>query len=296
MPRYWKRNGRRELRIIVRKDCYRLEDGFLHLPKGLRMRIKGRLRWHGRQGRLELIYDDVDRVWRDFMTVEVEKPPLRGGNKPLYIDLGVINLATVWSEGLRQPMVFSGRDVLADWWYWTRKISREQSRLAKVNRARTSRRLRKRRFRHAVNAMVKTIVEDASQLGISRIVLGDLKGIGENNHHNSKANSMIHNFWSFQYITKRFKDKAEEYGIKVVEVDERKTSTTCPRCGSDRTVKQGGLFKCLSCRVEAHRDAVGALNIGLAQGAELPAEAINGAMTRPLLLRWDGMKWEGKTL
>ncbi|RLG94200.1 transposase, partial [Candidatus Bathyarchaeota archaeon] len=82
---------------------------------------------------------------------------------------------------------------------------------------------------------------------------------------------MIHNFWSFQYITKRFKDRAEEYGIKVVEVDERKTSTTCPRCGSDRTVGQGGLFRCLSCRVEAHWDAVGVLNIGLAQGAKLPA-------------------------
>ena len=192
MPRYWKRNGRRELRIIVRKDCYRLEDGFLHLPKGLRMRIKGRLRWHGRQGRLELIYDDVDRVWRGFMTVEVEKPPLRGGNKPLYIDLGVINLATVWSEGLRRPIVFSGRDVLADWWYLTKKIAKEQSRLAKVNRARTSRRprklfrVRKRRFRHAINAMVKAIVEDASQLGVSRIILGALKGIGENNHITAK--------------------------------------------------------------------------------------------------------------
>ena len=301
MPRYWKRNGRRELRIVFRKDCYRLEDGFLLLPKGLKLRVKGRLRWKGRQGRLELIYDDVDRVWRGFMTVEVEKPLLRGGSKPLYIDLGVINLATVWFEGLRRPIVFSGRSVLADWWYWTRKISKEQSRLAKVNRARTSRRLkklfrvRKRRFRHAVNAMVKAIIEDASQLGISRIILGDLRGIGKNNnHHNGKINSMIHNFWSFQYITKRFKDKAEEYGIKVVQVDERKTSTICPRCGSDRTIKRGRLFKCLSCGVEAHRDAVGALNIGLAQGAKLPAGAINGAMTRPLLLRWNGMRWEPK--
>jgi hypothetical protein len=26
MPRYWKRNGRRELRIIVRNDCYRIDD------------------------------------------------------------------------------------------------------------------------------------------------------------------------------------------------------------------------------------------------------------------------------
>jgi putative transposase len=126
MPRYWKRNGRRELRIIVRKDCYRLEGGFLHLPKGLKLRIKGKLKWKGRQGKLELIYDDVDRVWRGFMIVEVEKPPLRGGGKPLYIDLGVINLATVWFKGLKQPIAFSGRSVLADWWYWTRKISRSR--------------------------------------------------------------------------------------------------------------------------------------------------------------------------
>ncbi|PUA32683.1 MAG: hypothetical protein B9J98_03665 [Candidatus Terraquivivens tikiterensis] len=31
------------------------------------------------------------------------------------------------------------------------------------------------------------------------------------------------------------------------------------------------------------------LNIGLARGA------VNGAMARPLLLRWKGMRWEGKS-
>jgi len=39
------------------------------------------LKWCGGQGRLEIIYDDVDEVWRGFMTVKVERPPLRG-NKP----------------------------------------------------------------------------------------------------------------------------------------------------------------------------------------------------------------------
>jgi IS605 OrfB family transposase len=68
--------------------------------------------------------------------------------------------------------------------------------------------------------MIKQIVEDAHQLGISKIVLGKLKGI-RNNSHNGKANAMINNFWSFNYIVKRFKEKAEEYGIKV----EKKAST-----------------------------------------------------------------------
>jgi len=113
MPRYWKNNGRRELRIIVRNDCYRIDDESLYLPKGLRLKYKGKLKWKGKLGRLEIIYDEVDKVWRGFMTVKVEGPPLKGGNKPLYIDLGVINLATVWYEGLRQPIAFSGRSVLA---------------------------------------------------------------------------------------------------------------------------------------------------------------------------------------
>ena len=105
---------------------------------------------------------------------------------------------------------------------------------------------------------------------------------------------MIHNFWSFKWIVQRLKGKAEEHGIEVVEVSEHRTSSICPRCGSNKAFRRGRLFKCISCRVEAHRDAVGVLNIGLAQGAKLPAGAINGAMARPLLLRWNGMKWEPK--
>ncbi|PUA31491.1 MAG: transposase, partial [Candidatus Terraquivivens tikiterensis] len=202
MPRYWKRNGKRELRIVVRNDCYRVDGEYLYLPNGLRVKYKGSLKWYGKQGRLEIIYDDVDEVWRGFMAVKVEEPPKRGGDKPLYIDLGVINLAMVWFEGLKQPIAFSGKAVLADWWYWTKRIAKEQSRLARVNRAKTSKNLRKlyrirqRRFRHAINAMIKTIIEDAYALSVSEIVLGKLKGIRESNHSN-KANAMINNFWSF---------------------------------------------------------------------------------------------------
>jgi putative transposase len=64
MPRYWKKNGKRELRIIVRNDCYRIGDEHLHLPKGLRLKYKGELRWIGKPGRLEIVYDEVDEVWR----------------------------------------------------------------------------------------------------------------------------------------------------------------------------------------------------------------------------------------
>ncbi|MGC8936240.1 MAG: hypothetical protein ACP5KV_02585 [Candidatus Methanomethylicaceae archaeon] len=130
MPRYWKKNGNRELRIIVRDDCHRIDGKYLYPPKRLKLKYKGRLKWKGRLGKLEIIYDDVDGVWRGFISVRVEKPQLRG-NKPLYIDLGVVNLAIMWFEGLKKPIAYSGRAILSGWWYWTRRISKEQSRLAK---------------------------------------------------------------------------------------------------------------------------------------------------------------------
>ncbi|MGC8935856.1 MAG: transposase [Candidatus Methanomethylicaceae archaeon] len=231
---------------------------------------------------------------RGLPTDKVEEPSLRGGNKPLYIDLGVVNLATVWPEGLKKPTAFSGGTLLSDWWYWTRRISKEQSRVAKINKAKTSRkirrlyRIRQKRFRYAVNAMIKTIVEDAHELGVTEIVLGRLKGI-RNNNYNHKANAMVNNFWSFEHII-RFKEKAEEYGIKAKKKSEHKTSSAYPFCNSENIKIKGRLFKCLNCQLEAHRDAVGVLNIGC-----LRLEgSVNGVVAHPLLLRWNGMKWEPK--
>ena len=296
MPRYWKKNGRRELRIIVRNDCYRIDDKHLYLPKGLKLKYKGELKWNGKLGRLEIIYDEIDEVWRGFMCVEVEKPPLKGGGNPLYIDLGVVNLATVWLDGLKQPIAFSGRTVLSDLWHWTRKIAKEQSRIARVNGAKTSRKLRKlyrirqRKFRHAVNTMIKIIVEDAHELVVSKIVLGRLRGIRKNGKsHNGKANAIVNNFWSFDYIVRRFRDKAEEYGIKVEEKSEYGTSSKCTFCRSEDIITKGRLFKCLICGLEANRDAVGVLNIGYLRGG-----SVNRVVAHPLLLRWNGMTWEPK--
>jgi len=50
---------------------------------------------------------------------------------------------------------------------------------------------------------------------------------------------------------------------------------------------RGRLFKCLSCGLEANRDAVGVLNIGYLHGG-----SVNGVVAHSLLLRWNGMRWE----
>jgi putative transposase len=145
--------------------------------------------------------------------------------------------------------------------------------------------------------MIKTIVEDAYLLGISKIVLGRLKGIRDNSH-NSKANSMINNFWSFNYIVRRFKEKAEEYGIKVEEKSEYGTSSECPFCRSKGIRRHRGLFYCRKCQMVMNADAVGALNMARNDGTIIPSPIRgrdNGVVAHPLLLRWNGMKWAKTT-
>jgi len=295
-PRYWKDRllNKRKLMTVIRNDCYRIEevDGkkWLVLPKGLRIRITGEIRWKGKQGRLEIFYDDLTGRWYAYQSVEVDQPRrTTSPEKRAFVDLGVVNIITAWIEGERQPIAFSGKPLLADWWYWTKKIAYYQSIAMKVNGKYTTKRIRKLyrkrqlRFRHAVNTITHRFIKLCYEKGVSEIIVGDVRGIRQNNDKNAKANAMIHNFWSFRYIINRLIATAENFGIKVKLVKENHTSSVCPRCGSKNTYKHKRLFKCLDCRLEAHRDVVGVLNI-----ARIPlnrGDGFNGVLAHPVLLR-----------
>jgi putative transposase len=296
MPGYWKNNGKYKLMMVLRNDCYSLKDEVMRLPKKLKIIIRGKPRWSGRQGRAEVIYDNIDKKWRVFQAVNVKPIFKPQGSKTCYIDLGIINLFTIWLKGWRQPIAFSGRNLLSDWWYWNRRIADCQSILETINGKKSSKRLsrfyrmRQRRFRQAINTMMRSMVRDLYELGVSKIIIGDLTGIREGNDQGKKSNAMIHNFWSFNYLVQRLKCTAQEYGVRVKEVNEYKTSSICIRCDSENIERKGRLFKCLECGLEANRDAIGVLNM---------ANLHNGGtairvMTHPNLLKWDGMKWQPK--
>ena len=293
---YWKNNEKYKLMMVLRNDCYSLKDEVMKQPKGLRIPFKGKPGWTGKQGRAEVIYDDLDGKWRVFQAVKVKSLFKPQGSKTCYIDLGIINLFTIWLEGWRQPIAFSGRNLLSDWWHWNKRIAECQSILETINGKKSSKRLsrfyrmRQRRFRQAINTMIRNIVIDLYDLGVSKIVIGSLTGIREGNDQGKKSNAMIHNFWSFNYLVQRLKCTAQEYGVRVKEVNEYKTSSICIRCDSENIERKGRLFKCLECGLEANRDAIGVLNM---------ANLHNGGtairvMTHPNLLKWDGMKWQPK--
>jgi len=288
-PRYWKdrESGRRRLMTVIRNDSYRIEEEgkkkWLVLPKGLRVRVIGSIRWEGKQGRLEIYYDDLTGRWYAHQSVEVDQPRHTTSSRKAFVDLGVANIITAWIEGEKQSIAFSGKPSLSDWWYWNHKISEHQSELKRANDRSASKRLRKlyrkrqRRFRDAINTIIYRFVKLCFGKGVSEIIVGDIAYIRDNNSKGSKINSLIHNFWSFRYIIERLKTTAENFGIKVKLVKESYTSSRCPWCGSESVRKHKRLFKCLSCGIEAHRDVVGALNIALLHG-----EGFNRVLAHPV--------------
>ena len=70
-------------------------------------------------------------------------------------------------------------------------------------------------------------VKDCWEEGVSEIIVGGLSGVRQDNSKQKRPNAMIHHFWSHNYLIKKIKEKAEEYGIKTVQVNEASTSSIC---------------------------------------------------------------------
>lgn len=96
-PSYWKdrKTGRRKLMTVIRNDYYRIEEvrgkKYLVLPKGLKVRVTGNIKWRGKQGRLEIHYDELTGRWYALQSVEVEIDEVKSTKRT---DLGVINIIT----------------------------------------------------------------------------------------------------------------------------------------------------------------------------------------------------------
>lgn len=294
-PGYWinPKTGKKKLMTIVRGRDYRIVGRYLHLFNGLKIRISGELRWQGWQGQLIIKYNEILKKWYCHQTIFVNDDAIPIPSKKqrkAFVDLGVINIITGWIEGERQAIAFSGRPILSSWWYWSKKISELQSKLYK-NGLFTSKRLRrmflKRRlqFRESINVIVHRFVKLCYKKGVDEIIVGDVTHIAERVRGRKKVNALIHNFWCFRYIMNRLRTTAENFGIKVTLVKESGTSSRCIRCGSRNVMRRGRLFRCLDCKLEAHRDVVGVINIA----SSYLNRKIEGVHPHPIVLRFSSV-------
>jgi putative transposase len=161
-PGYWRdEGGKYRLIIVIRNDRYEVDESerTIYLKDfKLTLEFKGKLKWRGKKGRLEIIYNEARRSWYAHIPVEVEILAKARGSLRASVDLGIVNLATVYAED-GTWYIFKGGSVLSQYECYSKKISRVQKVLARHGQ-RTSRRLkllydkRKRFLRHALNSMV----------------------------------------------------------------------------------------------------------------------------------------------
>ncbi len=281
-PKFVKEESGRKLFIIpLRNDQYKIDGNVIELRRlgkfgRLRIQFKGRIHLKGKQGRLEVVYDDVKRKWYAHISYTVEEELREGwvrvprqllGSLTVGIDLGVNNLMAVYVEN-GESFLVNGRPLKSIAFYWQKRIAGYQSKLNKSG-AKTSRKLKmlhqkaKLQVRHYINTAVRQTVEKLYHLGVSRIVVGYPKGIARNSNKGKKQDFLLSHVWRFNTVIQRLKEVSEEYGISVVVVDEAFTSQTCPLCGqrheNARFVR--GLFKCRREDVVMNADLVGAFNI-----------------------------------
>ncbi len=302
-PGYWKRNGKREARsFYVRNDGWKMDEDLVSVSRDLRIPYRcGRL-WVGKQGRLEVVRDDLRDKWYAHIPVEVPDPPSRTClAKKASMDLGICNLATLHVEG-GKPVIYSGRAVLSDWMYHMKRIAMKQSLLPKrrhaSKRIRIASKKRRRRLRHAINSMLRSIFEKLQSRGVGELIIGDLNGIRANNDHGKNGNKKTHNFWAFNLIEKRIRELGEEHGISIRKVSERGTSKTCCLCGKQHNGRiHRGLLVCHYTHQSINADVNGAVNImkvavnrPRVRSTDIEASGIR-LMAQPMLLRWNHNQW-----
>jgi len=151
-PRYWKDKGtkKRKLLLLIRQDRYEVDEQNHKLilkDFDLEIEFVGKLKWYGKQGRLEIYYDETENAWYASIPVEVgveetktgkkSKYIVKGerksiqvaspkGNKVASIDLGINVLASVViSDGTW--LLYKGIRTKEDYFYLQKKIAEVQS-------------------------------------------------------------------------------------------------------------------------------------------------------------------------
>jgi len=310
-PGYWKdREGKRKPIFVVAGDSYTVDEvnhtvriNLGRRKKPLEIPFAGRLRWCGKQGRMEIHYDGARRAWHAYISVKVGAERTRDGNPAKIVrgerksiriagpkgrvaagvDLGINILASAVTSG-GAWLLYRGSRVKEDFFYLTKKIAKIQSeadearkggdevKSLKLNRKR--RRLFRKlagRITHLYWNLANHLVRSLWELGVSKIYLGYPHDIAQD-----RGNKLTSNMWRYRELMDAIELKAQEYGIRVYEVKEYNTSNHCAIHDAKVTRGPRGVVTC-PLGHKLHSDLNGALNILKRGAGSIPA-----TLKRPL--------------
>jgi putative transposase len=312
-PGYWKdrETGEKKIHILIRNDRYHVEpisknEGYLVLENfDLRIRYVGRIRWEGKQGRLEIIY--VNGRWFALVPIEVGVYPPKSnpkgyikpiyddeekkkkrrivnpksikqrdpiGDKEAFIDMGLNNLfAVVISDG--SALLVKGGTIKSEYYWWKREIAAYQSIRDVLRRLGISTWI----YYHEkyLDAMYKRD-ERLRHLYITaiRFLADELHRRGVRKLYigypimltQNNGNEYNTNIWWYRRIVLWIVDIFMEYGIDVEIVPEDYTSQRCSICGirHKNGRKHRGLYICKKTGKKINADINAALNMARRPG------------------------------
>lgn len=209
-----------------------------------------------RQGESDLAYRDG--VFYLFATVNYEEPPEGEVEDVLGVDLGIVNIA-VDSDGNRHSgaLVNSIRRR-------HRRLRGKLKRLYTRSAKRVFKRLRRKehRFSRNINHTISKRLVAEAQRTKRAIALEDLQGIRSRVRARKPQRATLSS-WSFAELRAFVEYKARMLGVRVIAVDPRNTSRTCPDCGHcDKANRLSqDRFLCKRCGLAGLPDFFAALNL-----------------------------------
>jgi len=190
--------------------------------------------------------------------VAVEMPQAEpAGNSAMGVDLGLKIPAVAVTDKGNLKFVGNGRQNK----YMKRKFRAKRKALGKAKKQKAINKLsnkEQRWMKDQDHKVSREIVNFAKANEVSEIRIEQLQNI-RNTARTSRKNEKNLHTWSFYRLALFITYKATLYGIKVMLVDPKYTSQTCPACGN-RNKANDRRYKC-KCGFMSHRDRVGATNI-----------------------------------
>ena len=202
-----------------------------------------------------------NNVWFVMLPLRTPDSPAVSDGDPTVIgvDLGIVRLAAVKTpNGVK---VWNGKEIRSrrEHFASVRKRYQRHGRMDKIKKSKG----KERRWMADVNHKVsRELVNLANQYANPVIAFERLDGIRNRVSGSKRFNRMISN-WAFRDLINKTEYKAAKLGIRVVFVNPRGTSRTCPKCGhstrSNRPTQAD--FRCVACGYRGNADAVAAINI-----------------------------------
>ncbi|MFZ5993334.1 MAG: RNA-guided endonuclease InsQ/TnpB family protein [Deinococcota bacterium] len=181
------------------------------------------------------------------------------------VDLGIVRLAA--AKHPKGCWVVNGKPIRRAREHQA-SLRRRYGRHRRTDRVRAMRGKERRWMTDLNHKVSRGRVDLAAQYPHPVLAFERLDGIRDRERGSKRFNRMMSS-WAFRQLADFVQYKVKKAGVRVVLVDPRKTSRTCPKCGhatrSNRTTQAD--FRCVACGYQGNADVVASLNIaGVAAG------------------------------